>query len=524
MQTGNLEVSRDDEREQEKKKKEEGEVGGVEEVEVNEEDGQLLSDRSSSEGLSDVAITDEEVDSEVGEEEEERQEGEDVKGEVGTEGVDLSVESGEKGVEKEEEKAEEEHNSLLYGCRRVEIFKKLNKISEGTYGSVFRAVCQKSGEIVALKQIKYLHSLWEEGFPITSLREISILLELHHENVLDVKEVVVGNGPNHVYMVTEYVEHELKTLLEENNPEFSVSERKCLLYQLLQAVAYLHKNWVMHRDLKTSNILYNNRGVLKVCDFGMARKYGEPIQPYTKSVVTLWYRAPELLLGASKYTPAMDVWSVGCVFAELLLRTPLFPGEGEADTLGRIFKLCGTPSDFSWPGYSQLPAIKSNKFFPTVAGGGPKKAGQIEFSSSWREKFPNIASSSYACADTVGVLSEAGMDLLRKLLEVCPDKRITAEEALKHEYFFGEKPRAQVIGLMPTLPDTNCTARKKRRRDRMSADKNEQQQMDAFRDSEFRFGGRVDAAKFLSLLEQQPSNTPASKRTASTSSGQQQQG
>ncbi|KAF8821895.1 putative cell-cycle-associated protein kinase CDK [Cardiosporidium cionae] len=407
----------------------------------------------------------------------------------------ISLPNSAAGEKKEEDVLEEKgsslknHNALLHGCLRVELFKKMNKISEGTYGAVFRAENKQTGEMVALKQIKYHKNLWREGFPITSLREISILLELNHRNIVLVKDVVVGQAPEQVFMVMEYVEHELKTLLEDNKPEFSVSERKCLLLQLLSAVDYMHKNWVIHRDLKTSNLLYSNKGVLKLCDFGMARKFGDPIKPYTQNVVTLWYRAPELLLGKTPYTQAVDLWAVGCIFGEMILRKPLFPGHGVEDTLHRIFKLCGTPSDATWKGYSALPAIKGNRLISKI----PK------FQPSWRETFPVFTTH---FSSTSGSLSEAGMDLLQRLLDPCPEKRITASEALKHAYFYTEKPAPQPIGMMPTVPDTNSQARRKRRRDR-SLELDEKKQQEAYHEASFRFGGRVDAEKFLSQLENQ---------------------
>eukprot|EP00920_Eleutheroschizon_duboscqi_P041319 GHVT01099132.1.p1 GENE.GHVT01099132.1~~GHVT01099132.1.p1 ORF type:complete len:303 (+),score=21.48 GHVT01099132.1:353-1261(+) len=286
----------------------------------------------------------------------------------------------------------------------------------------------------------------------------------------------------------EYVEHELKTLLEDNKPEFSQAERKCLLIQLLQAVDCMHRNWVMHRDLKTSNLLYSNMGVLKVCDFGMARKFGDPIKPYTHNVVTLWYRAPEILLGQEEYTQACDVWSAGCIFAELILRKPIFPGHGEADTINRIFKVCGTPNDQTWPGFSTLPFLKNSKYFSRPPN----------YSNSWRELFPT-ASAHFASSQSI---SEAGLDLLQRLLELDPAKRITARMALEHPYFRSEKPRPQIAALMPTVPDTNSQARhllKKRRRERSA----EAKQIDSFHEATYRFSARVDAEQFLSALNDQ---------------------
>lgn len=178
--------------------------------------------------------------------------------------------------------------NMLQGCRSVDEFERLNKIDEGTYGVVYRAQDKKTGEIVALKKVKMEKE--REGFPLTSLREINILLSFHHPSIVDVKEVVVGSNLDSIFMVMEYMEHDLKALMETMKQPFSPSEVKCLMLQLFEGVKYLHDNWVLHRDLKTSNLLLNNRGELKICDFGLARQYGSPLKPYTHLVVTLWYR------------------------------------------------------------------------------------------------------------------------------------------------------------------------------------------------------------------------------------------
>ncbi|MED6209775.1 hypothetical protein PIB30_058003 [Stylosanthes scabra] len=261
--------------------------------------------------------------------------------------------------------------NMLQGCRSVDEFERLNKIDEGTYGVVYRARDKKTGEIVALKKVKMEKE--REGFPLTSLREINILLSFHHPSIVDVKEVVVGSSLDSIFMVMEYMEHDLKGLMEAMKQPFSQSEVKCLMIQLLEGVKYLHDNWVLHRDLKTSNLLLNNRGELKICDFGLARQYGSPLKPYTHLVVTLWYRAPELLLGSKQYSTAIDMWSLGCIMAELLSKEPLFNGKTEFDQLDKIFKILGTPNETIWPGFSKLPGVKVNFVkhqLPTLGGSG----------------------------------------------------------------------------------------------------------------------------------------------------------
>ncbi|XVF49674.1 hypothetical protein PTKIN_Ptkin04bG0031900 [Pterospermum kingtungense] len=306
--------------------------------------------------------------------------------------------------------------NMLLGCRSVFEYEKLNKISEGTYGIVYKARDKKTGEIVALKKVKILDQRDSEeyGFPLTSLREINILASFDHPSIVKVKEVVVDDHDN-VYMVMEYMENDLKGLMGSMKRPFSTNDVKCLMKQLLEGVKYLHDNWVLHRDLKSSNLLLNNEGELKICDFGMARQYGSPLKPYTAKVVTQWYRAPELLLGAKKYSTAVDMWSVGCIMAELLAKEPLFKGTSEIDQLRKIFDTLGTPSEKIWPGFSELP--------------GAKATYSKQRDNLLRRKFP--------AASFTGspVLSDDGLDLLNSLLTYDPEKRITAADALKHNWF-----------------------------------------------------------------------------------------
>ncbi|KAG2706718.1 hypothetical protein I3760_05G116100 [Carya illinoinensis] len=330
--------------------------------------------------------------------------------------------------------------NMLQGCRSVDEFERLNRIDEGTYGVVYRARDKKSGDIVALKKVKMEKE--KEGFPLTSLREINILLSLHHSSIIDVKEVVVGSSLDSIFMVMEYMEHDLKGLMETMKQPFSQSEVKCLMLQLLEGVKYLHDNWVLHRDLKASNLLLNNRGELKICDFGLARQYGSPLKPYTHLVVTLWYRAPELLLGAKQYSTAIDMWSLGCIMAEFLSKEPLFNGKTEFDQLDKIFRILGTPNETIWPGFSKLPGVKVNFVKHQY--------------NLLRKKFP---ATSFTGSP---VLSDSGFDLLNKLLTYDPEKRITAEAALNHEWF-REVPLPKSKEFMPTFPAQHAQDRRVRR-------------------------------------------------------------
>lgn len=247
-----------------------------------------------------------------------------------------------------------DYNPLFYGCRSVERYQRLNFIDQGTYGVVFKAKCRDTGDIVALKQVKMGQLTSKTGFPITALREANILLHLRHPNIVMVKEMVVGSSIDKIFMVMEHCGSDLKSCIQKSKQSFSLAEVKCLMSQLLSGLAFMHKSGFIHRDLKTSNLLYTN-GKLSICDFGMARKYSEPPAAYTREVVTLWYRSPELLLGAGTYGTPLDVWSAGCIFAELVCGKPLFPGEGEVDQISCIFNVLGAPNEDTWPGSSLLP-------------------------------------------------------------------------------------------------------------------------------------------------------------------------
>lgn len=222
---------------------------------------------------------------------------------------------------------------------------------------------------------------------------------------------------------------------------FLTSEIKTLLLQLASGVSYLHAHHILHRDLKTSNLLLSNRGLLKIADFGMARYVGDPPpQNLTTLVVTLWYRAPELLLGTPKYGREIDLWSVGCIFGELLTREPLLQGRNEVDQLTQIFSLCGLPTDESWPSFRRLPHARHLRLPPA-----PK--GQTTFSLI-RAKFP--------------LLTTAGASLLASLLSLDPAKRPTAEEVLQHE-FFKQDPKPKSEAMFPTFPSKAGQERRRRR-------------------------------------------------------------
>ncbi|KAI9750925.1 MAG: hypothetical protein M4579_006248 [Chaenotheca gracillima] len=321
-------------------------------------------------------------------------------------------------------------------CRHVDNFEKLNHIEEGSYGWVSRAKETATGEVVALKKLKMDNA--NDGFPVTGLREIQTLMESQHPNIVNLREVVVGDTFDEVFLVMDFLEHDLKTLQEDMSEPFFPSEIKTLLHQLVSATEHLHNNWIVHRDLKTSNLLMNNRGQIKIADFGMARYFGDPPPKMTQLVVTLWYRAPELLLGAETYGKEVDMWSIGCIFGELLTREPLLQGKNEVDQLSKIFELCGIPTEETWPGFRRLPNAKPLRLPRNPQNPPP---------SHLRTKFP--------------ILTAAGASLLNSLLSLNPASRPTASQVLAHPYF-REDPKPKASAMFPTFPSK--AGQEKRRR------------------------------------------------------------
>ncbi|RFU33921.1 hypothetical protein B7463_g2445, partial [Scytalidium lignicola] len=308
-------------------------------------------------------------------------------------------------------------------CRSVEDFEKLNDIEEGAYGWVSRAKDTASGRVVALKRLKMDNA--QDGIPVTGLREIQTLMDCDHPNILALQEVVVGEDTSkieNIFLVLDFLEHDLKTLLEDMSEPFLTSEVKTLLQQLISGVAYLHNNWILHRDLKTSNLLLNNRGQLKIADFGMARYFGDPPPKMTQLVVTLWYRAP----GAA--ARGREIWD-SCRYVER---------KNEVDELSKIFELCGIPTEETWPGFKRLPNARSLRLpnNPVIHG------------SVLRAKFP--------------FLTAAGSSLLTSLLSLNPVSRPTAKEVLEHP-FFAEDPKPKSTAMFPTFPSKAGQEKRRRR-------------------------------------------------------------
>ena len=294
--------------------------------------------------------------------------------------------------------------------RRICKYQKLSKIGEGTYGVVYKAKDLQSNELVALKKIRLKPE--EEGIPSTAIREISLLKELYQLNIVNLLDVI--HTSKKLTLVFEYCDSDLKKIMDGLKGEkLPIDTVKLYLYEMLKGINYIHKHKILHRDLKPQNLLINTNGVLKICDFGLARGFGVPIRIYTNEVVTLWYRAPDILLGSKMYDTSVDIWSIGCIFAEMILGIPMFLGKNENEQLDRIFNLLGTPNDNEYPWLKESPEwngyINSETF---------KKYEKQDI----RKIYPNINDND-------------SYDLLEKMIVFDPDKRISAEEALKHPYF-----------------------------------------------------------------------------------------
>jgi CTD kinase subunit alpha len=294
---------------------------------------------------------------------------------------------------------------------RDELYAIVSQVGEGTFGKVYKARNTVSGLHVALKCIRM--ETERDGFPVTAMREIKLLQSLRHDNIVRLYEMMVSNGS--VYMVFEYMDHDLTGVLSQSQFTFSDAHLKSLCEQMLAGLAYLHHKGIIHRDIKGSNILVNNRGELKLADFGLARFYHKRRRSdYTNRVITLWYRPPELLFGTTVYGPEVDMWSAGCIMLELFTKKPIFQGNDEIHQLEFIFKILGTPSQERWPGVSKLPWYELVK---------PKDVIPNRF----RDKFRSW-------------LSPAGLDLAEELLAFDPLHRVTAVQALEAPYFKAEAP------------------------------------------------------------------------------------
>jgi CTD kinase subunit alpha len=296
-------------------------------------------------------------------------------------------------------------------------------VGSGTYGKVFKGLNVYTKGLVALKRIRMEGE--RDGFPVTAVREIKLLQSLRHKNIVNLQEVMVEK--NDCFMVFEYLSHDLTGLL--NHPSFKLepAQKKHLAQQLFEGLDYLHARGVLHRDIKAANILVSNEGVLKLADFGLARFYAKRHQlNYTNRVITIWYRSPELLLGETKYTAAVDVWSAACVMVEIFTRHAIFAGDGtELSQLEKIYGILGTPNRQDWPQLVDMAWFELLR--PTV------KRKSL-FADKYQDK-----------------MTPAAFGLLESMFHYDPAKRPTAAEVLQHAYFTTEEPLAKQAVELATI-------------------------------------------------------------------------
>lgn len=284
-------------------------------------------------------------------------------------------------------------------------YEKHEQLGEGSYGVVYRATDKETGQVVALKILK-LDNLDEDGVPSTLLREISILKSIRHINIISLLGVNTSSVP--VFLAYDYMETDLGRLLHQRKRPLKPQAIRSYAFQLIAGVQYLHSHRIIHRDIKPDNILIAKNGILKLADFGMARYFTVPNRPYTRGVVTLWYKAPELLLGGL-YEFSIDLWSIGCILYEMVTSAPLFPGNGQLDQLLKILKVLGTPTEDSFPLLRARLQENMDIELPQFNG--------CDIASMMAGADPNL------------------IDLTLKMLNYDPQKRISAKDALKHPYF-----------------------------------------------------------------------------------------
>eukprot|EP00731_Ephydatia_muelleri_P023987 Em0016g258a len=321
-------------------------------------------------------------------------------------------------------------------CHEVTKYEKVAKIGQGTFGEVYKARNRTTNQVVALKKVMMENE--KEGFPMTALREIRVLQHLKHDNIVNLmrscrsKATPYNRDKGSIYLVLEFCEHDMAGLLSCEEIKFSLAEIKSIIQQLFNALFYIHGNNILHRDMKSSNILVTRTGSLKLADFGLARalsKGQQQPQRYTNRVVTLWYRPPELLLGARDYGPPIDMWGAGCIMAEMWTRRPVMQGESEQKQLSLISQLCGSITPEVWPGVDKLELFSKMEL--------PKDQNR-----KIKERLRHYVKDAHA------------LDLIDKLLILDPKKRFDSDSALNHDFFWVDPMPGDLSTTMSALKNS----------------------------------------------------------------------
>lgn len=328
-------------------------------------------------------------------------------------------------------------------------------VGSGTFGVVYKALDKSESQptYVALKKIKMERET--QGFPVTAIREIKTLnLMKNHKNIVTLREVVTfgetetepsvidkGFDIGDVFMVFEFVDYDLSGLLKSSSLKLTDKHIKSYLYQLLSGVAFLHENKILHRDIKSANLLVSRQNVLKIADWGLARTVDADVHKLTNPVVTLWYRSPELILGSKQYNGGVDVWSVGCIFGEMQTGMAMFRGESEVSQLDLVFQLTGSPKGELLDLYARLPDWE-----------------KINFTKDYENRIKKNLSGNFHH-------NETALDLLESLLNIDYPNRISAHDALKHPYFTqGDIPRCEDLPEIDVEPVTEWMEQERQRK------------------------------------------------------------
>ncbi|XP_062303211.1 cyclin-dependent kinase 15 isoform X1 [Osmerus eperlanus] len=283
----------------------------------------------------------------------------------------------------------------------------LEKLGEGTYATVYKGISRINGHLVALKVIRMKT---EEGVPFTAIREASLLKGLKHANIVLLHDII--HTRESLTFVFEYVQTDLAQYMTQHPGGLHSYNVRIFMFQLLRGLSYIHSRRILHRDLKPQNLLISYLGELKLADFGLARSKSIPCQTYSSEVVTLWYRPPDVLLGSTDYSTALDIWGAGCVFIEMLQGSPAFPGVADVfEQLQKIWTVLGLPNEVCWPGVSELPNFKPEWFLPCE----PQ-----QFRNVWKR---------------LSQLPYKTEDLAQRMLMLLPRDRTVAQDALQHPYF-----------------------------------------------------------------------------------------